>query len=44
MSDQFDRLRQWVGKTESCTDTVTAWPVAALAATLDRNDPAPATR
>ncbi len=28
-------LRQWIGKTESATDTVTATPYAALAATLD---------
>ena len=41
MTTEFDNLRQWVGKTESSTDTVTAWPVAALAATLDRDDPAP---
>jgi 3-methylfumaryl-CoA hydratase len=41
MSDEFDRLRQWVGKKEGRTDTITAWPVAALAATLDRNDPEP---
>ena len=41
MSDEFDRLRQWVGRKESRTDTITAWPVAALSATLDRNDPEP---
>jgi 3-methylfumaryl-CoA hydratase len=28
-------LRQWIGKTESATDVVTATPYAALAATLD---------
>ena len=43
MSDNLDHLRGWVGKTESRTDTVTAWPAAALAATLDRDDPAPQT-
>ncbi len=43
MGEEFDRLRQWVGKTETRADTVTAWPVAALAATLDRDDPAPQT-
>ena len=37
----LDRLRDWVGKSETRCDTVTAWPVAALAATLDRNDPEP---
>jgi len=41
MSDQFDQLRQWVGKTESRADTATTWPVAAMSATLDRNDPEP---
>src|SRR4051812_41724148 len=41
--DQFEKLREWVGKTETRTDNVVAWPVAALAATLDRNDPEPHT-
>jgi 3-methylfumaryl-CoA hydratase len=41
MRDEFDRLRQWVGRKESRTDTITAWPVAALSATLDRDDPEP---
>ena len=41
MSDEFELLRQWVGKTETRADTVTPWPVAALSATLDRADPAP---
>jgi 3-methylfumaryl-CoA hydratase len=41
MSDEFDKLRQWVGKTETRADTATAWPVAAMSATLDRNDPEP---
>jgi 3-methylfumaryl-CoA hydratase len=40
-TDNFERLREWVGKTETRADTITAWPVAALSATLDRNDPAP---
>src|SRR3954463_11564563 len=29
-------LKDWIGRTESVEDTVTAAPVAALAATLDR--------
>ena len=36
-----ERLDTWVGRTESRTDEVTAWPAVALAATLDRHDPAP---
>lgn len=43
ISAEFDSLRQWIGKTETRADTVAAWPVAALAATLDRDDPAPQT-
>jgi 3-methylfumaryl-CoA hydratase len=31
----------WIGRTEERADTVTAVPVAALAAALDRDDPAP---
>ena len=42
MTASFDHLRQWVGNRETRTDVATAWPVAALAATLDRRDPAPA--
>jgi len=34
-------LQEWLGKTESLQDTVTAAPVRALSATLDRSDPAP---
>jgi 3-methylfumaryl-CoA hydratase len=33
--------QQWVGRAQSRTDEVTATPVAALAATLDRDDPPP---
>ena len=40
-AENFERLRDWIGKTETRTDTITAWPVTALSATLDRNDPAP---
>lgn len=36
-------LQSWQGRSESLTDTVTAAPVAALSATLDRDDPAPVT-
>ena len=25
----LDRLRDWIGKTETRADTITAWPVAA---------------
>ena len=34
-------LQEWLGKTESRLDTVTAAPVKALSATLDRSDTAP---
>ena len=37
MTDEVD-LTRWVGRTESVTDTVTAAPVRALAATLDLAD------
>jgi 3-methylfumaryl-CoA hydratase len=34
-------LRSWIGRQETLTDTVTRIPVAALSATLDRDDPPP---
>jgi 3-methylfumaryl-CoA hydratase len=37
----LERLRAWIGRKEFRTDTVTAWPVVGLAATLDRDDPEP---
>jgi 3-methylfumaryl-CoA hydratase len=37
----IEHLQEWIGKSESITDTVTAAPVRALSATLDRPDPAP---
>lgn len=36
-------FKDWIGKTESLTDTLTPIPVAALSATLDRDDPPPST-
>ena len=36
-----DHLRSWIGRQETVTDTVTRFPVAALSATLDRDDPPP---
>lgn len=42
MTDSLDHLRDWIGKTETKSDVASAWPVAALAATLDRRDPDPA--
>jgi 3-methylfumaryl-CoA hydratase len=39
----FDSLRAWIGRSETRADRATAMPIAALAATLDRDDPAPAT-
>lgn len=41
MSLDLQHLRQWVGKSERISDSVTSAPVAALAATLDRDDPRP---
>jgi 3-methylfumaryl-CoA hydratase len=41
MDLNLDYLREWRGKTESRSDQVTAAPIAALSATLDRNDPFP---
>jgi len=37
----LDHFRTWIGRTETRTDVATAAPVAALSATLDRNDPEP---
>ncbi|MCL4798978.1 MAG: MaoC family dehydratase N-terminal domain-containing protein [Burkholderiales bacterium] len=34
-------LERWIGRAEQAADTVTPFPVAALSATLDRDDPAP---
>ena len=34
-------LQEWLGKSETLSDTVTTAPVRALSATLDREDPAP---
>lgn len=36
-----DILRQWIGRTERRVDRIRSWPVAALSATLDRDDPPP---
>ena len=40
-SQTITHLQEWLGKTESVQDIVTAAPVRALSATLDRDDPAP---
>lgn len=36
-----DHLRSWIGRQETVHDRVTRFPVAALSATLDRDDPPP---
>ena len=36
-----DHLRSWIGRQETLHDQVTRFPVAALSATLDRDDPPP---
>lgn len=42
MAANLDQLKDWVGRTEIRHDIATAWPVAALTATFDRDDPDPA--
>jgi 3-methylfumaryl-CoA hydratase len=39
----LDQLKQWIGKTEVIQDQITLAPLKAMAATLDRHDPAPQT-
>jgi 3-methylfumaryl-CoA hydratase len=41
MPIDIDHLRSWIGREEVAEDVVTPVPVAALAATLDRDDPKP---
>jgi 3-methylfumaryl-CoA hydratase len=41
MTIDVQALGRWVGKTERGEDTISPFPVAALGATLDRDDPAP---
>jgi len=36
-----DRLADWIGRSETRDDQITAAPVAAMSATLDRDDPPP---
>ena len=38
LPEESAKLEGWIGNTESLSDTVTAAPVAALSATLDRDD------
>ena len=42
MTDDFEKLRDWVGNTEQTSDTLVASPLVRASATLDRNDPPPA--
>ena len=37
----INHLRNWLGRVETRSDTATLVPVAALSATLDRDDPEP---
>lgn len=41
MTDNLDHLADWVGKTETAEDLITANQLAGMSATLDRDDPAP---
>jgi len=43
MEIDLNHLRTWIGKRETHDDSATAFPIAALAATLDRKDPPPMT-
>ena len=40
-ADQVAHLQSWIGKSESMHDQIAAMPVAAMSATLDRDDAAP---
>ena len=40
-SIEIDRLKDWIGRSETVEDVVTPVPVAALSATLHRDDPRP---
>jgi 3-methylfumaryl-CoA hydratase len=37
----LEKLRDWVGKSQSTEDLIAPWPARALIATLDEKDPAP---
>ncbi|MEX0873164.1 MAG: MaoC family dehydratase N-terminal domain-containing protein [Aquisalimonadaceae bacterium] len=39
MSLNIAQLQEWIGSTETLEDTLTATPVAAMSATIDRQDP-----
>jgi 3-methylfumaryl-CoA hydratase len=41
MNINVPHLKQWIGRTETLTDRISAAPLRALAATLDRDDPLP---
>jgi hypothetical protein len=41
MNSEPNPWHEWIGRAEQRVDCVTAAPLAALAATLDRDDPAP---
>jgi len=41
MSPDIDHLRAWIGRHETISDVIAPWPVVALAALLDRDDPYP---
>jgi hypothetical protein len=44
MSLEIDHLRSWIGREEVAEEVITSVPGAALAATLDRDDPKPQIR
>ncbi|HTP96422.1 MAG TPA: MaoC family dehydratase N-terminal domain-containing protein [Burkholderiales bacterium] len=42
MNEELEQYRRWIGRRETEDDVITPWPVRAMTATLDRNDPLPA--
>ena len=41
MSEGIEALREWIGRSREIADVITAAPLAAMSATLDRADPRP---
>ncbi|MCW8970411.1 MAG: MaoC family dehydratase N-terminal domain-containing protein [Rhodospirillales bacterium] len=39
--EDHENLKDWIGRQQESTQLITPWPMAAMSATLDRDDPAP---